>query len=149
MKRLSIVIGLILILTGCGGGSGGSSGIPSEPKPTPTPTPTTVAVTGVALNKTTLDLKEGESESLTATVSPSNATEKGVSWKSGDENIVTVDSNGKVAAVKAGVTTITVTTKDGSKTATVSVKVEKKEEASPQVDTTAEGYGEENQGWGA
>lgn len=87
----------------------------------------TVAVSGVSLSKTTLSLVEGGSETLTATVAPSNATNKAVSWKSSDAGTATVDSNGKVTAVKAGSATITVTTSDGGKTATCSVIVTAKE----------------------
>ena len=87
----------------------------------------TVAVSGVSLSKTTLSLVEGGSETLTATVAPSNATNKAVSWKSSDAGTATVDSNGKVTAVKAGSATITVTTSDGGKTATCSVTVTAKE----------------------
>ena len=86
----------------------------------------TVAVTGVSLNKTTLSLVEGGSETLTAAVAPSNATNKAVSWKSSDASIASVDNNGKVSAVKAGSATITVTTSDGGKTATCSVTVTSK-----------------------
>ena len=93
---------------------------PTEPDPDPTPA--TVAVTRVSLDKTSLDLIEGGTETLTATVSPDNATNKKVSWKSSDTAVATVDDNGKVTAVKAGSATITVTA-DGDKTATCSVKV--------------------------
>ena len=93
---------------------------PTEPDPDPTPA--TVAVTRVTLDKTSLDLIEGGTETLTATVSPDNATNKKVSWKSSDTAVATVDDNGKVTAVKAGSATITVTA-DGDKTATCSVKV--------------------------
>ena len=82
-------------------------------------------VESVSLDKTSITLTEGDSETLTATVSPSNATNKNVSWKSSDESVATV-SNGKVTALKAGTATITVTTDDGSKTATCQVTVEAK-----------------------
>ena len=97
-----------------------------EPLPPTPPAPTTVSVTGVSLNKTSLSLVEGGSESLTATISPDNATNKAVSWKSSDTGVATVDGSGKVTAVKAGSATITVTTTDGSKTATCSVTVTSK-----------------------
>ena len=87
------------------------------------PVPATVSVSGVSLNKTSLNLLEGGSETLTATVAPDNATNKSISWKSSDNGVATVDNSGKVTAVKAGSATITVTTTDGSKTATCSVTV--------------------------
>ena len=86
-------------------------------------TPTTVAVTGVSLNQTSLTLDKGATSTLTATVAPSDATNKSVSWSTGDSNVATVDSNGKVTAKGAGKTTITVKTEDGSKTATCTVEV--------------------------
>ncbi|MBR1927195.1 MAG: Ig-like domain-containing protein [Bacteroidales bacterium] len=83
----------------------------------------TVAVAGVSVSKSTLSLTEGFSETLSATVSPDNATNKAISWKSSDTGVATVDNSGKVTAVKAGSATITVTTTDGSKTATCAVTV--------------------------
>ena len=82
-----------------------------------------VNVTGVTLNKATLTLIEGASETLTATVAPADATNQKVTWKSSDAAVATVDTNGKVTAVKAGEATITVTTEDGGKTATCKVTV--------------------------
>ena len=82
-----------------------------------------VPVTGVALDQTQLELEAGESETLTATVAPDNATDKAVTWTTSDKNIATVDKNGKVTAVKEGTATITVTTKDGSKKAECKVTV--------------------------
>lgn len=82
-----------------------------------------VAVTGVSLNKNTLSLEAGQNETLTATVAPSNADNKNVSWSSSDANIASVDQTGKVSALSAGTATITVTTEDGSKTATCTVTV--------------------------
>ena len=90
------------------------------------PTVTDVKVTGVTLNKTTLSLTEGDSSKLTATVAPSNATNKNVTWKSSNTSVATVDASGNVKAVKAGTATITVTTKDGSHTATCTVTVKEK-----------------------
>lgn len=82
-----------------------------------------VSTTGVTLNKETLSLNTGESETLIATISPDNATNKAVSWKSSDSTVATVDNNGKVTALKKGATTITVTTEDGSFSATCDVSV--------------------------
>ena len=82
-----------------------------------------VAVTGVSLSKSETALTVGASETLTATVSPENANNKNVSWKSDDTAVATVDQNGKVTAVGAGTATITATTEDGKYTATCTVKV--------------------------
>jgi uncharacterized protein YjdB len=82
-----------------------------------------IAVTGVALGKTTLTLNPGGSETLAATISPTNARNQRVTWKSDATGIATVDTSGKVTAVKAGKATITVTTADGAKTASCSVTV--------------------------
>ena len=113
------LVAMATFFVGCG---------PDEPdNPTP-PTPTTVAVTGVSLNKSSMTLTEGGSETLTATVAPSNATNTGVSWSSSNTGVATVNG-GQVTAVKAGTATITVTTADGNKTATCSVTVEAKKVA--------------------
>jgi uncharacterized protein YjdB len=82
----------------------------------------TIPVTGVTLNKSTLALVAGSSATLAATITPEDATNKSVTWSSSDTSIATV-SDGKVTAVKAGTATITVTTTDGSKTATCAVTV--------------------------
>lgn len=84
--------------------------------------PTTVSVTGVSLNKNTLSLDKGTSETLTATVAPSNATNKNVTWTSNNTTVATVD-NGVVTAKAAGTATITVKTEDGNKTASCTVTV--------------------------
>ncbi|HIW24598.1 MAG TPA: Ig-like domain-containing protein [Firmicutes bacterium] len=83
----------------------------------------TIAVTEVTLNKTALTLTEGASEKLKATVKPDNATNKELKWSSSDTSIATVDNTGKVLGMSAGNAVITVTTKDGSKTATCNVTV--------------------------
>ena len=84
---------------------------------------TNVPVTGVSLNTSTLNLVENETGTLTATVEPSNATNKDVTWESSNTSVATVDATGKVTAIGAGTATITVTTEDGSKTATCAVTV--------------------------
>ncbi len=82
---------------------------------------TTVAVTGVKLDTTSATLAPGESVQLTATVSPSNATDKTVTWTSSNTKVATV-SGGKVTAVAAGTVTITATVGGKSATCTVTVK---------------------------
>ncbi|NLI92998.1 MAG: cell wall-binding repeat-containing protein [Peptococcaceae bacterium] len=82
-----------------------------------------VAVTGVTLNQSTLTLTVGGATgTLTATVAPDNASNKNVTWSSSDTTIATV-ANGVVTPVAAGTATITVTTEDGSKTATCTVTI--------------------------
>ena len=83
----------------------------------------TVSVTGVTLEPTSLSLFTGDTAPLTATVQPSDATNQNVTWKSSNTEVATVDANGKVTAVGEGNATITVTTVDGSKTATCIVTV--------------------------
>ena len=80
----------------------------------------TVAVTSVTLNKSTLSLTEGSSETLTATVLPSNATNKTVTWTVSPSGYATV-SGGVVKAVKAGSCTVTATA--GGKSASCAVTV--------------------------
>ena len=82
-----------------------------------------IPVTGVTLNQTTLSLTEGKTATLTAIITPNNATNKNVTWSSDDEAVATVDEDGKVTAVSAGTATITVTTEDGGKTDTCKVTV--------------------------
>lgn len=89
------------------GGGGGSS---------------TVSVSDVTVEQTALNLTEGESEELKTTVSPENATDPTVTYKSSDEKVATVDENGKVTAVGEGTATITVKAGNVTKTLTVTVK---------------------------
>ena len=83
--------------------------------------PDPVPVTSVKLNNTTLNLTVGDSETLTAIVLPDNATNKDVTWASSNEDVATVDENGKVTAVKAGTAIITATA--GGKKASCEVTV--------------------------
>lgn len=83
----------------------------------------TVPVTGVSLTPASLSLFTGDTATLTATVQPSNATNKKVTWSSNAPGVATVDSSGKVTAVAPGTATITVTTEDGNYTATCTVTV--------------------------
>lgn len=73
----------------------------------------TVDVEGVALDKNSMSLKIGESGVLNASVTPANATDRSVIWKSSNTKIATVDKNGKVTAVAAGTANITATSSDG------------------------------------
>lgn len=82
-----------------------------------------ISVTGVSLNKSSTNIVAGKTETLTAAVSPANATNKSVTWTSSNTNIATVSSTGVVTAKSAGTATITVKTADGGKTATCKVTV--------------------------
>lgn len=81
-----------------------------------------VPVTGVTLNKSSTSIEQGSTETLTATVSPSNATDQTVSWSTSNSSVATV-SNGVVTGVSAGSAVITVTTTDGGYTDTCTVTV--------------------------
>lgn len=83
------------------------------PEPEPQPTPQKVAATTITLDKTTANLKEGETVELKATVGPENATDKSVTWTSSDDSVATVSKDGKVTAVKAGSVKITATAVSG------------------------------------
>ncbi len=82
----------------------------------------TIPVTGVSLSLTELSLEKGRTATLTATVAPSDATNKKVTWSSNNTAVATVEE-GTVTAVSGGTATITVTTEDGSHTATCEVTV--------------------------
>lgn len=82
-----------------------------------------VEATGISLSHSNISINESEGFTLTATVSPGNATNKTVTWSSSNTNVATVN-NGKVIGKTAGTATITATTNNG-KTASCTVKVVK------------------------
>ena len=105
---------LSFLLTGCqqvlgilDGGSGAS----------------TIAVTGIALDRASLNLGLGATTSLVATVSPTTATNKAVTWSSSDPSIVSVDANGTLVGVAPGTATVTAMTSDRSEVTSCSVAV--------------------------
>ncbi len=73
-----------------------------------------ILIEKVVLDQTEVELKEGTTLVLIATITPSNATVQELEWTSDNEDIATVDANGKVTACSEGRSTITVTTTDGS-----------------------------------
>lgn len=103
-----------------------------------------VAVSDVTLDKETAVLnKKGQTVQLTATVAPTDASNKNVSFASSDTKVATVDAKtGKVTAVANGIANITVTIEDGSKTAVCTVTVDIK-------DTTETEDAEAPKTWGA
>ena len=90
-----------------------------------------VKVTGVEVSPKTVTLEEGETHQLSATVSPSNATDKSVSYASKAQGVAGVDDKGLVTAKVAGEAEIVVTTNDDEKKDTCIVTVEE-----PVVDVT-------------
>ncbi len=99
----------------------------SEPEENPAPAPVPVVnVTSVALDKTSLEMTEGEQATLTATVAPSNATNKKIRWSSSDSTTVSVSNAGNVKALKPGTASVTVKSEDGGKSATCNVTVKAK-----------------------
>ena len=96
-----------------------------QPTPTPTPENQNVEVTDISLNKNSLGLIIGNSDTLTANITPSNATNKSVTWSSSNSSIISVDNSGKVTAKAIGSATITAKTangKEASATVTSDVK---------------------------
>lgn len=80
------------------------------------------SVESITLSATSLDLITGETATLTAMVTPEDATDKTITWTSSDASVVTVSANGEVTAVQVGTATITASSTDG-KTATCTVTV--------------------------
>lgn len=82
-----------------------------------------IPVSSVAVSPTTASLYAGNTQQLSATISPVNATNKNVTWSSSNTAIATVNSSGLVTAVSAGTATVTTTTQDGDKLATATITV--------------------------
>ncbi len=104
------------IVSSCGGGGGGD-------KPDGPITPSTIAVSSVSLSKTEADLVIGNTLQLTATVNPSNATEKTVTWTSSNTTVATVTPTGLITAKAEGSSNITASC--GGKSATCKITVKK------------------------
>ena len=100
---------------------GATAALPALDCPTDVPV-TSVSISGPGVKAGKATVRKGASLQLAATVSPSSATDRTVSWKSGDTAVATVDKAGKVTGVKAGKATITATA--GGKSASVEVTVE-------------------------
>lgn len=84
---------------------------------------TTVAVTGIVTTPATASITTGSTLQISATVSPTNATNKTVIWSSSNNNVATVNSSGLVTAVSVGSATITGRTQDGNFTDTTALTV--------------------------
>lgn len=82
-----------------------------------------IPATSIKLDKTSISLAVGSTESLAATIGPEEATNKKVGWKSSDPKVASVDEAGKVTGKKVGTAVITSTSKDKNLTATCAVSV--------------------------
>ena len=99
---------------------------PTDPHPdNPYNNPDIVLVQSVSLNTKEAAVEIGKTMKLKAKVQPENAYESSVTWSSSDVTVATVNSKGKVQALKEGQVVITATTKDGSKTASCIITVQK------------------------
>jgi uncharacterized protein YjdB/tetratricopeptide (TPR) repeat protein len=81
------------------------------------------AVTGVTISDSSLSLVKGEKSTLSATIAPADATNKGIEWSTSNPDAATVSTTGEVTAVALGTATITATTKDGGFKAATTVTV--------------------------
>ncbi|MBR5337512.1 MAG: Ig domain-containing protein [Lachnospiraceae bacterium] len=95
---------------------------PDPPTPPTPPDPKPVSVETIELNINKLSLECGQTIALNATISPENATDKTLTWKSSKPKVATVSSSGVITGKSRGTTTITVTSSNG-KSASCSVKV--------------------------
>lgn len=82
----------------------------------------TISVSGISLSSKEITLGEGESKTVLATITPSDATNKNVIWESSDPTVAIVD-NGEITAISAGTTVVTATSEDGSSTESCVVTV--------------------------
>jgi len=82
-----------------------------------------IPVASVSVSPTTASLYAGNTQQLSPTIAPANATNKNITWSSSNTAIATVNSSGLVTAVATGTATITATTQDGNKTASAVITV--------------------------
>jgi hypothetical protein len=112
MKKTGFCLLLVLIIAflNCGGGSGSGGS-------------NNIHVTAISLKTSTILLVDG-TEQLTATITPANATNQNVTWKSSNDTKATVSTSGLLKGIKKGTAVITVTSEDGSFQATCNVTVD-------------------------
>ena len=85
--------------------------------------PATIAVTEIQINENPETLEVGASKMLTVTITPNNATNKEITWKTSDESVTTISTTGEVMAKKAGTVDITASTANG-KTSTIRIQIQ-------------------------
>lgn len=114
--------------TSSGTSSSSSSSSSNKSSSSTTKTNTTVIATSIKINEEIEEIKAGETKQLTATILPDNTTNKNITWKSSNENIIKIDELGKMIANNVGTATITASTSNGKNdTIKVNVIEEKKE----------------------
>lgn len=100
--------------------------------------PTTISVTDIKIKERLTNMEVGESQQLTVTINPYNATDQNVVWKSSDESIAIVSSTGVVNAIKSGLVDITVTSANGkSDVIKISINEVQKNENNAIINTTS------------
>lgn len=107
------------------GGSYSSSNTSSSSSTTTTK-PTTITAAEIKINQDNFSMEVGETKKLTASITPDNAMDKSITWKSNDESVATIDKEGKVTAKKSGVVSIVASTVNG-RTDTIAINVKEKE----------------------
>lgn len=95
-------------------------------KSTTTTVSSNIEPTDIKINERIENIEEGKSEILTTTITPSNATNQNITWKSSDETILTINSEGTIVAKRTGIVDITATTYNG-KTSTIKINVTEKQ----------------------
>lgn len=117
--------------------SSSASSSSSSTKATST-VPTTIVATDIKINENVISMKEGESRKLTATITPDNATDKNITWKSSNESIATISTSGEIIAKKSGIVDITATSSNGkTSTIKINIKEEQKVENNTITNTTS------------
>ena len=95
---------------------------------------TIIEASSIEINENITKMKVGETEKLTATITPENTTDKDITWESNNEDIATVSSTGKIVALEAGKVSITVTTSNGKRD-TIEIIIEEVKEENVKKDT--------------
>lgn len=103
-----------------------SSSTSSSSSSATTAAPTTIDVTAIQINENIETLEVGKSKLLTATIAPSNATDKNITWKSSNESIATISTTGEVIAKESGIVNITAASSNG-KTSTIKINVKEEQ----------------------
>ena len=121
---------------------------PSKTEPVVNEVPARVELKSIQLSKSSLELTEGESASLTVKFTPSNATDKEVKWESTDAKVVTVSQKGKVTAVKAGSASV-VASASGVKNVYCNVTVKGKEKPAAPLQQNSSNSTQQSSGTGS